>query len=51
MIDPGENIVNDLIKEHDKKIWNAAIDAAIEKLKKDFFASQVVIEIIKQVKK
>jgi len=41
----------DKYERFEKNVWNAAIDAAIEKLKKDFFAPQVVIEIIKQVKK
>lgn len=34
-----------------REIWNEAIEAVIEKLKKDFVASEVVIEIIREVKR
>lgn len=34
-----------------KDIWNAAIDAVIKKLKSDFYAPDIIIAIVKEVKK
>lgn len=33
------------------EIWNAAIEAAVKQLKKEFVAPEVIIEIIRKVKK